>query len=130
MTEAPFSYGNEPHADFDSQFARVFEAAECRTQMELAKLLDIKQSSVSDAKRRKAVPAEWLVKLFERKRINPDWIRSGTGHKFIQTSFSGENKAPAIMHVVKYRPSRDCTTDELLAELVRRALKKVSAEKG
>lgn len=32
------------------------------------------QSSVSDAKRRQSIPAEWRVKLFEKKRINPEWI--------------------------------------------------------
>lgn len=125
MTEAPFLYGNQPQTDFDSQFARIFEAAECRTQLELAEFLNIKQSSVSDAKRRKAVPAEWLVKLFEKKRINPDWLRNGTGGKFIHTASDEESKQPAVMAAIEYRPAKECTTDELLAELARRTMKKL-----
>lgn len=46
-----------------SAIDRVFEAAECRTQIALAELLGIKQSSISFAKRRGTIPADWLVKL-------------------------------------------------------------------
>ena len=49
--------------------ARVFEAANCRTQEELAGLLGIRQSAVSDAKRRKSVPSEWLVCLFRLRSV-------------------------------------------------------------
>ena len=73
MTEEPLLYDSQPRTDFDSQFARIFEAAECRTQLELAEFLNIKSSSVSDAKRRKTVPSEWLVKLLKRSGS----IRSG-----------------------------------------------------
>ncbi len=59
---------------FDAQYQRVLEAAECRTQVELADFLEVRQSSVSDAKRRQSIPAEWRVKLYEKNRINPDWI--------------------------------------------------------
>ncbi len=45
---------------FEAQYGRVFEAAGCRTQAELAAFLGIRQSSISDAKRRKSIPAEWL----------------------------------------------------------------------
>ena len=39
-------------------FERVFEAAEYRTQIELADTLDIQQSSISDAKRRNSIPSD------------------------------------------------------------------------
>ena len=123
MTENPAPYGPGPSPDFDSQYARVFQAAECRTQVELADFLEIRQSSISDAKRRKAIPSEWLIKLFDKKRINPEWLRMGIGGKFVQISLEDEAKAATIVHAVKYRPPEDCTTDELFAELVRRVLK-------
>lgn len=75
MPEKNPSYGNTPDTSFESQYKRVFEAASCRTQARLADVLEVRQSSVSDAKRRMNVPSEWLVKLFEKKRINPEWIR-------------------------------------------------------
>lgn len=125
MTEAPFLYDCQPQTDFDSQFARIFEAAGCRTQLELAEFLNIKQSSVSDAKRRKTVPSEWLVKLFEKKRINHAWLRNGTGGKFIHAASEEEGKRPAVMTAIMYRPAKECTTEELLAELARRTLNKL-----
>lgn len=126
MTETPAPYGHEPKSDFDSQYARVLQAAECRTQVELAEVLEIRQSSISDAKRRKTIPSEWLIKLFDKKRINPEWLRQGIGGKFVQISLEDEAKAATIINVIKYRPAQDCTTDELVAELMRRAMKNMA----
>ncbi len=50
--------------------ARVYEAAECRTQLELSQVLEIRQSSISDAKRRKSLLSDWLIKLLRLKQIN------------------------------------------------------------
>ena len=124
MAETPRPY-NAPKTDFESQFARLFEAAECKTQTKLATLLGIKQSSISDAKRRKGLPSDWLMKLYEKKRINPDWIRTGVGSKILQFAENGEGRPPAIINIIERRPAEDCSTDELLAELVRRALKNI-----
>lgn len=62
---------------------RVFEAANCRTQEELAALLGIRQSAISDAKRRGSVPAEWMICLFRLRNINPEWILTGCGPRFL-----------------------------------------------
>lgn len=83
MPEKKSSYGTTPDTSFESQYKRVFEAAECRTQMQLADVLEVRQSSISDAKRRKNIPVEWRVKLFEKKRINPEWILCGVGAKYL-----------------------------------------------
>lgn len=115
-----------PQEIFDAQYKRVLEAAECRTQLELATVLEVRQSSVSDAKRRKSIPSDWLVKLFEKKRVNPDWVRSGLGNKILQVMEGGEPKVPDVVNIVERRPLQECTTDELVAEIVRRALKKIS----
>lgn len=125
MTETPAPYGHEPQCDFDSQYARVLQVTGCRTQVELADVLEIRQSSISDAKRRKTIPSEWLIKLFDKKRINPEWLRMGIGGKFVQVSCEDEARAATIINVIKHRPAPDCTTDELFAELIRRALKNI-----
>lgn len=54
-----------------NSFDRLYEIAECRTQTGLDDLLGIKQSSISDAKKRNTIPAQWLVKLLRLKGINP-----------------------------------------------------------
>lgn len=84
---------------------RFFEAAECRTQAELADFLGIRQSSISDAKRRGSVPAEWLLVLWRKKRVNPDWILTGQGLQKIQTA-------------------EECSIEELMAEVVNRVLRR------
>lgn len=112
-----------PRTDFESQYERIFAVTECRTQVELAEILDIRQSSISDAKRRKALPSDWLMKLYEKRRVNPEWIRTGIGPQIIIISENEDGKVPAVIHVIEYRPAHDCSTDELLTELIRRTLK-------
>ncbi len=106
---------------FEAQFARVFEAAECKTQVELAAFLEVRQSSISDAKRRKSIPAEWRVKLFERKRVNPEWILCGAGGKYLMPTEAEHNK-PHVVRVTEIRPPKECSAQELFNELVRRAM--------
>ena len=84
MTERIPIYGEQTEAA--ARLSRVFEAAGCRTQLELAAILDIRQSSISDAKRRGAIPSEWLIKLLYLRGVNPTWIMDGIGPKFLAPS--------------------------------------------
>ena len=89
----------------------------------LATALDIRQSAISDAERRKAVPSDGRITLFEKKRINPEWIRTGQGGRTVRsTDAPGVSPASAA---VTSRPAAECTTEDLLAEIMRRALKSV-----
>ncbi|MFR8275614.1 MAG: helix-turn-helix domain-containing protein [Desulfovibrio fairfieldensis] len=100
---------------------RFFEAAGCRTQTDLAKFLDISQSSISDAKRREVIPAEWLLKLLRNRGVNPDWILTGEGVHYLRSAEPGESAFPAE-RVIEIRPPEQCSAQELINELVRRAL--------
>ncbi len=106
---------------FEAQFARVFEAALCQTQNELARFLGVTQSGISDAKRRKRIPAEWRIKLFEKKRINPDWVLCGSGGKYLTATDAAEK--PSVVRITEIRPPRECTTQELFDEMVRRSIR-------
>ena len=133
MTESSLSAGREPENVFTSQYRRVFEAACCVTQVELAEFLGIRQSSISDAKRRQAIPAEWLLKLYDKKRINPEWVRTGTGGKTLQAVVqeNGQMETAPLqipIRTIQRVPARDCTTEELVTELVRRAMKNIERE--
>lgn len=70
-------------------FAEIYErvklATSSRTQVELADVLDIRQSSISDAKRRNSVPGDWYMKLFEKFGLNPDWLKQGIGPMYLRT---------------------------------------------
>ena len=59
---------------FDEALERIKRATGARTQVDLAAILGIRQSSISDAKRRQSIPADWLLKLFRSHGLNPDWI--------------------------------------------------------
>ena len=71
MSKVPFN--------FAEAMQRIHEATRTRTQVEIAETLNIRQSSISDAKRRNSIPDSWLVALFDKYRLNPDWVRAGTG---------------------------------------------------
>lgn len=71
--------------NFDEVFERIKFATKTRTQVELAEVLEIRQSSISDAKRRNSVPSDWYMKLFEQFGLNPDWLKKGSGPMYLRT---------------------------------------------
>lgn len=72
--------------DFNDIYERMRMATGCRTQMELADVLEIRQSSISDAKRRDSVPGDWYMKLFDRFGLNPDWLKQGVGPLYLRAN--------------------------------------------
>lgn len=62
---------------------RIYAVTGARTQLQLAEVLDSKQSSVSFAKRRGSIPDAWLITLLRRYSINPEWILTGQGAKYL-----------------------------------------------
>lgn len=76
MKEAPLNF---------EIFKRIQAVTHTRTQTALAEILEIKQSSISDAKRRQSVPGAWYMTLFEKLGVNPDWLKSGIGPVYLRT---------------------------------------------
>lgn len=70
---------------FDEVFDRIKLATNTKTQVEIAEVLGIRQSSISDAKRRNSVPADWYMKLFEKFGLNPDWLKKEAGPVYLRT---------------------------------------------
>lgn len=62
---------------FEDIYVRVLEAAGAHTQQDLAERLGIRQSSVSDAKKKKRVPASWILSLCLEAGYNPRWLLTG-----------------------------------------------------
>uniref|UniRef100_I2Q0X6 Putative transcriptional regulator n=1 Tax=Desulfovibrio sp. U5L TaxID=596152 RepID=I2Q0X6_9BACT len=81
----------ESNNRFDEAFDRIKKATDMRTQVEIAKLLDIRQSSISDAKRRQSIPDSWLIKLYQIYNLNPNWIIDGEMPQFL-----GEQRGGAL----------------------------------
>lgn len=66
-------------------YGRIQHVTGARTQTQVGEILEIRQSSISDAKRRDQIPAEWYMTLFEKLGVNPDWLKYGSGPKFLRT---------------------------------------------
>lgn len=62
---------------YEDRLERIKLVTGVRTQVQLAEVLGVRQSSISDSKRRGSVPAEWLLKLQRGFAVNPDWIMNG-----------------------------------------------------
>ncbi|MBI4804399.1 MAG: helix-turn-helix domain-containing protein [Desulfovibrio sp.] len=74
--------GNE----FTEGFTRIVKALNISTQLELADILNIRQSSISDAKRRGVIPGEWALKLYKQHKLNPRWVYDGLPPTFLSAS--------------------------------------------
>ena len=46
-------------SSYEETMARIKTVSRTQTQTELAKLLEVSQSSVAEAKRRQSIPADW-----------------------------------------------------------------------
>ena len=72
-------------SSFMDTYRRMQLATNTRTQSELAKVLEVCQSSVSDAKRRGTIPSGWYTTLFEKCGLSQDWLRYGVGPTHLRT---------------------------------------------
>lgn len=82
--------------EFKAVYTRIMFATSTRTQSEVADVLEIRQSSISDAKRRNAIPADWFMKLFEKYGLNPDWLKQGEGPMFLRIEQGYKPPVPPV----------------------------------
>lgn len=68
---------------FQDAYERILQSTGLRTQTDVAAMLGVKQSSISDAKRRNHIPDSWILTLFNKKSLNPSWIRTGEGPQYV-----------------------------------------------
>ena len=107
-TSAPKSFGRS--YDFDEALDRIQHITGCFTQQELADLIGIRQSSISDASKRKSIPSKWLIFFVRKYGLNPDWILYGSAPVYLHEFSTKEHQFEI----------RTVTDIELLAELSRR----------
>lgn len=62
---------------FEGFFARAAKAAGIASQAELAVLLGVHRSAVTQAKRKDAVPKAWVLAVSRRTGADPDWLEFG-----------------------------------------------------
>lgn len=67
---------------FDEVYERVRFATNARTQTDLARMLGIQQSGISDARRRQSFPPDWYIKLHDKFGLSLEWLRWGSGSMY------------------------------------------------
>ncbi len=66
----------------DVLISRIMNATGISSQAELAKELGINRSGITHARNKNQIPDNWIIKLFRRFRVNPDWVDTGKGPVF------------------------------------------------
>lgn len=107
---APVAAGIQDTYDFEEAFERIQDVTGCCTQLELAQLIGVRQSSISDAAKRKSISSNWLLCLVRRYDLNPDWVLYGAEPKYLH-EFSANTPRFDL---------RSISNDDLLIELRRR----------
>lgn len=94
-------------SDFDRVIQRVYEATGIDSQAELANVLRINRSAVTQARKKGAVPDKWLLQLYRQFGLNPEWLERGDGPAFLIASAKDESEFEKIP---KYK-ARLCAGD-------------------
>ena len=115
--------------DYAEAFARIQDVTGCGTQQELAAFFEVRQSSISDAKKRERIPDGWLLVLLKKLSINPEWILHGGSIKYLGPADAMQSM-PHVVRVTEVRPPESCSAQELFNELVRRALENSGKEQA
>lgn len=84
---------------FDIFFERVARATGLRTLSDLADLLEVNRSAVTQARKKDSVPATWLLRLYRQKGLNPDWLEGGPGPDILSPDGEGNQRYRAVPKV-------------------------------
>lgn len=68
----------EQGGGFDGFFARASRAAGLSSQADLAAMLGVHRSAVTQAKKKDAVPKAWVLTVSRQTGTDPDWLEFGT----------------------------------------------------
>ena len=111
--------GQNQFHSFEAQMARIKFIAQARTQCQLSEVLGVKQASISEASKRRSVPASWLVVLVQKFRANPDWILTGSMPVFLLAGESGSAESREMCRDADFL--RQIPLEDLLKEIRRRS---------
>ena len=103
---------------FDIFTKRADEALNIRSQNELASNIGVNPSAITQARKKGIIPDRWILQLYRKHGINPDWLEHGKGPTFIKTSEVGESEFRQIPKV-KARLSAGGGSFEVASEVER-----------
>ncbi|BBO70009.1 transcriptional regulator [Desulfosarcina alkanivorans] len=77
--------------NFQIFFDRAAGALGIRSLSELAAILNVNRSSITQARKKNSVPANWLLELFRSHGLNPDWLEGGSGPQWLKSGDAFKN---------------------------------------
>ena len=77
---------------FESFLKRVFEATGITSQNELASVLKINRSAITQARKKGSIPDKWILQLYRSFGLNPDWVETGSGQTFLKKFTSRDSE--------------------------------------
>lgn len=69
---------------FQAFLDRIKAATGLETQTDLAASLDIHRSAITQARKKEAIPDKWLMTLYRKFGLNPEWLETGKGLQFLK----------------------------------------------
>ncbi len=75
---------------FEDFTQRVCGAIGFRYQNELASALGINPSAITQARKKDTIPDKWILQLYRKYGLNPNWVERGIGPTFINSSNAAE----------------------------------------
>ncbi|HCY85157.1 MAG TPA: transcriptional regulator [Desulfobacteraceae bacterium] len=85
----------------DILLKRLMDATGISSQSELAKELGINRSGITHARNKNHIPDNWIVKLFRRFRINPEWVDTGAGPVFYNAAGNKDESEQKFRQIPK-----------------------------
>lgn len=90
---------------FTDFFDRLVSATDIATQTDLAQVLGVHRSAVTQAKTRDAVPQKWVLQLSRKLSLSADWLEFGTGTP--KTEIEGRARLKSVSGTKNRLVSRD-----------------------
>jgi phage repressor protein C with HTH and peptisase S24 domain len=89
-----------PQTRFEIFSKKVSDVIGLRNQNELSAVIGVNSSSITQARKRDKIPANWILQLCLKYGLNPNWLEKDIGPVFIQPFNNAEEE---FMQIPKVR---------------------------
>ncbi len=81
---------------FENFITRVKQATGISSLNKISADLGVHRSSINQARKRDRIPDKWILQLFRKHGLNPDWLEHGTGPQFLISSADEFVRIPKV----------------------------------
>ena len=84
---------------FETFISRVKQATGISSLNKISVDLGVHRSSITQARKRDSIPDKWILQLFRKHGLNPDWLEHGTAPQFLRPTEIPEDEFVRIPKV-------------------------------